>query len=365
MTAPSPLPGIERVNPYVGGEGAEGGVNLASNENPYGAGQAARSAYTEALDRLHLYPDGGCTRLRETVARVHGLDAGKIVCGCGSDELLGLLTRAYAGPGDEVVHSAHGFLMYRLSALAAGADAVSVPENEMQTDIEAVLAAVGERTKVVFLANPNNPTGSWIRRGEMERMIERLPKRVLLVLDGAYAEYMDNGDYEAGAAWVEERPNVVMTRTFSKIHGLAALRIGWAYCPPAVADTLNRVRGPFNVNEPAQAAAIAAMEDGAHVIASRRDNARNRDGLIEGLAALGIETVPSVGNFVLLRLGSAEAARAADAALRQRGVYVRAMDSYGLPDCLRAGVGDLHGVARLLEALGEHLGGGADAGDGA
>lgn len=355
MTAPVPLPGIERVKPYVGGESVEGGVNLASNENPYGAGQAARTAYAEALERLHLYPDGSCGRLRETVARVHGLDAGKIVCGCGSDELLGLLTRAYAGPGDEVVHSAHGFLMYRLAALAAGAEPVSVPEKELQTDLDAVLAAVGERTKVVFLANPNNPTGSWVKRGEMERMIEQLPERVLLVLDGAYAEYMEDGEYEAGAAWVNERPNVVMTRTFSKIHGLAAARVGWAYCPSAVADTLNRVRGPFNVSEPAQAAAIAAMEDGAHVVASRRDNARNREGLIEGLAALGVETAPSAGNFVLLRLESAESAQAADAALRRRGVYIRAMDSYGLPDCLRAGVGDLHGVARLLEALGEHL----------
>lgn len=361
MSAPAPRPGIERVSPYVGGESARGGVNLASNENPFGAGQAAREAYAAALESLHLYPDGGSARLRGAIARAHGLDADRIVCGCGSDELLGMLARAYAGPGDRVVHSAHGFLMYRISALTAGATPVSVPERDLRADLGAMLAASGERTRVVFLANPNNPTGSWVGRGELEKFVDRLPERTLLVLDGAYAEYVDDEEYEAGAAWAGARPNVVMTRTFSKIHGLAALRVGWAYCPQPVADTLNRLRGPFNVGAPAQAAAAAAAEDVAHVLASRRDNARNRADLVAGLAELGIEAPPSAGNFVLMRMGSPEAALAADAALRRDGVYVRAMGSYGLPDCLRAGVGGERGVRRLLESLAAHRRGGADA----
>lgn len=363
MTTPVAQPGIERVSPYAGGESAKDGINLASNENPYGPGQAARKAYAEAANRLNLYPDGSCARLRAAIASVHQLDEARIVCGCGSDELLGMLAHSYAGAGDEVVHCAHGFLMYRISALAAGAEPVSVDERGLRTDLEAVLAAVGERTKLVFLANPNNPTGTWVGRGELEGFIERLPKRVLLVLDGAYAEYMDDEDYEAGAAWVETHPNVVMTRTFSKIHGLAGLRVGWAYCPPAVADTLNRVRGPFNVNAAAQEAAVAAVEDQNHVLASRRDNARNRSDLTMGLAALGVEVTPSAGNFVLLRMESTEAARAAVAALRRQKIFVRAMDGYGLPDCLRAGVGDVRDVERLLEALGEHMASASAAGE--
>ena len=348
---PEPQPGVLDILPYVGGEGTLTGHALASNENPLGAGEAARAAILEGLGRLHVYPDGGANALREAIAEAHGLDPARIVCGNGSDELLALLCRAYAGAGCEVMHSAHGFLMYRILALAAGAVPVAVSERNLRADVDALLAAVSNRTRVLFLANPNNPTGSVLERGELCRLLEGLPGRVLLVLDSAYAEYAEGPEYEDGASLVENHPNVVMTRTFSKIHGLAALRVGWAYCPEPVASVLNRVRGPFNCNAPGMLAAAAAVGDRTHVERSVAMNSANRAALAAGLREMGIEVAPSAGNFVLARFGSSGLAGQADSALRAAGIRVRRMTAYGLPESLRVTVGTQTAVRDVLGAL--------------
>ncbi len=348
---PAPLPGILDIRPYVGGEGTLTGHALASNENPLGPGEAARAALRDGIARPHIYPDGGAVALRAAIAEAHGLNAERIVCGSGSDELLALLCRSYAGPGCEVVHSEHGFLMYRICALAAGAAPVPVSDTNLTADVDAILDAVTGRTRIVFLANPNNPTGSVLWRGELRRLVEGLPPTVLLVLDSAYAEYAAGPEYEDGAELAERFGNVVMTRTFSKIHGLAALRVGWAYCPADVASVLNRVRGPFNCSAPGQAAAAAAVGDRAHVERSRAMNRSNRAALAEGLAALGVASPPSFGNFVLARFGAPDKAGKADALLRAAGIRVRRMDAYGLPDSLRITVGTEDAVRETLGAL--------------
>jgi len=254
----TPRPGILDIAPYVGGSGSIPGANraikLSANENPLGPSPAAREAYRAMADRLEVYPDGGATALRRAIAEAHGVEAERIVCGNGSDELIALLCKAYAGPGDEVVHSAHGFLMYRLSAMAAGATPVSVPERDLTADIDAIIAATGERTRLVFLANPNNPTGTMVATADLARLADALPPQAMLVIDAAYAEYVRDATDEGEIGLVRRRDNVVMTRTFSKIHGLAALRLGWAYAPEHVIDVMNRVRGPFNVTAPALAA---------------------------------------------------------------------------------------------------------------
>lgn len=353
----TPRPGILEVTPYVGGEASISGRNrairLASNENPLGASPRAAAAYAALRDELHRYPDGAARELRETIARVEELDPARIVCGAGSDELIALLVRGYAGPGDEVLHSEHGFLMYPIAARTAGASPVAAPERKLRADVDALLERVTAKTRLLFLANPNNPTGSYLSEAELRRLREGLPERVLLVVDSAYAEYVTEDDYGSGAGLVEAFDNVVMTRTFSKIHGLAALRLGWAYCPPAVAGVLDRLRGPFNVSQAAQAAGVAALGDREHVAHSRRHNARWRAWLIERLAALYLHPYPSAANFVLVRFpGHPE--RSADAALadlKENGVLVRALAAYGLPDCLRITIGTEAEVRATAEAL--------------
>lgn len=356
-------PGILDVAPYVGGEASAPGANrivrLASNENPLGASPRAQAAYQALSGELHRYPDGGAQGLRAAIARGEGLDPARIVCGAGSDELIALLVRAYAGPGDEVLYSAHGFLMYPIAAKTAGAAAVAAPERGLRADVDALIARAGPLTRLLFLANPNNPTGSYLPVAEIERLRAGLPDHVLLVVDAAYAEYVEAADYAAGAALVEAHDNVVMTRTFSKIHGLAALRLGWAYCPPAVADVLNRVRGPFNVSQAAQAAGVAALADRDHVDRSRRHNARWREWLSAELSGLGLRPHPSVGNFLLVGFpeGPRRAAEAA-AALKAEGILVRAMESYGLPDCLRITIGTEAETRAVAEALRASVGSG-------
>ena len=355
-----PRPGVLEVEPYVGGEAVIAGRNrvirLASNENPLGASPQARAAYLAHAEDLHRYPDGGARLLREAIAETHGLDPDRIVCGAGSDELIALLTRVYAGEGDEVLHSAHGFLMYAISAKSAGAIAVPAPERDLTADVDALLSRVSTKTRLLFLANPNNPTGSYLPTAEIARLREALPREVLLVIDAAYAEYVEAEDYEPGRALVEARDDVVMLRTFSKIHGLASLRLGWAYGPPAVADVLHRVRGPFNVSMAAQEAGAAAMRDREHVARSRSHNAAALARFTERCAALGLETAPSVGNFLLIRFPSelGRDAAAALAHLKAEGILVRAMGGYGLPDCLRITIGtdeDMAAVAEALEAF--------------
>jgi histidinol-phosphate aminotransferase len=361
----TPRPGILDIAPYVGGESAIAGVNrvirLASNENPLGPSPRAVAAYEALKGELHRYPDGAAKTLRETIAEVEGLEAARIVCGAGSDELIALLVRGYAGPGDEVLYSAHGFLMYAISAKSVGAVPVTAPERDLTADVDALLAHVTGKTRLVFLANPNNPTGSYLPAAELRRLRDGLPDGVLLVIDAAYAEYVTAGDYEAGAKLVEDGGNVVMTRTFSKIHGLAALRLGWAYCPPAVADVLNRLRGPFNVSQAAQAAGVAALKDRAHVETSRSHNARWRDWFIEAVRELGLQPYPSAGNFILVGFPE-DPARSADAALehlKSRGVLVRRMAAYGLPDCLRITIGLEDETRAVAEALADFMAGGA------
>jgi histidinol-phosphate aminotransferase len=328
-TTPLPRPGILDIAPYVGGEAKVPGIakpiRLASNESALGPSPKALAAYQKLASEIHRYPDGGSTELRQALARHYGLDAARIVCGSGSDELIGLLTRAYAGPGDEVLYSRHGFLMYPIAAKACGAKPVAAPEKNLTADVDALLAAMTERTKIVFLANPNNPTGTYITRDEVRRLHARLPRHVLLVIDAAYAEFQ----------------NVVMARTFSKIFALGGMRVGWAYCSAPVADVLNRVRNPFNVNAAAQAAAVAALDDVTATDRAREHNDIWLPWLTRQLRQIGLEVNPSVGNFVLVRF-PAEASRNADAAfafLQSRGIIGRKVGGYGLPGHLRITIG--------------------------
>jgi histidinol-phosphate aminotransferase len=350
---PVPRPGILDIAPYVGGEASLPGVNrvirLASNENPLGPSAKAMAAYRALAPDLHRYPDGGAIALRRALAANFGLDAARIVCGAGSDELIGLIVRAYAGVGDEVLYSRHGFLMYAISARTVGAVPVAAPETDLTADVDQLLAHVTPRTKLCFLANPNNPTGSWLPKREVARLRAGLPENVVLVIDAAYAEYMAETEYEPGTELVEAHDNVVMTRTFSKIYGLAALRIGWAYAAPAIADVLNRVRGPFNVAAPSLAAAEAALADTGHVEHSRAHNARVRQWFLERVVGLGLETRPSGGNFVLVRFPDVEAAVKQ---LNGRGVIPRRMAPYGLPDCLRITIGTTEDMEIVADALG-------------
>jgi histidinol-phosphate aminotransferase len=353
----TPRPGIMEIAPYVGGEAAIPGKNrvirLASNENPLGPSSLASAAYVALEKELHRYPDGGARVLREAIARAEDLDPARIVCGAGSDELIALLVRGYAGPGDEVLYSEHGFLMYSIAAKGAGAEPVAAAERDLTADVDALLERVSEKTRLLFLANPNNPTGSYLTEAELRRLREGLPAEVLLVIDAAYAEYATQDDYCSAMDLVAEFDNVVVTRTFSKIHGLAALRLGWAYCPPAVAEVLHRLRGPFNVSQAAQAAGVAAIGDRQHVERSRAHNARWLAWTIERLSALGFEPRPSAGNFLLVRFADAPArsAEAALAHLKKHGILVRAVAGYGLPDCLRITVGTESESRAVVQAL--------------
>jgi len=348
--APQPRPGVMEAPLYKGGQhhvdGTDQPIVLSANENPLGPSALAVAAFERTAHDLHRYPDGGSEALRDAIATRFGCDAAGIVCGAGSGELIQLLMRAYVGPGDEVVHSRHGFLMYSIAATGVGAHPVAAPETDLTADVDALLGCVTDRTKLVFLANPNNPTGTYLPRDALVRLRAGLPDHVLLVIDAAYAEYVSRNDYSDGSDLVEAFPNVVMTRTFSKIFGLAGLRLGWCYCPPAVAEALNRLRGPFNVSMPAQAAGIAAVKDVGHTDAGRAHNDIWLPWLRARLEGLGLETTPSVGNFVLARFGSKDMARRAHAFLLARGIIVRGMASYGLPEALRITVG----LDRELEA---------------
>jgi histidinol-phosphate aminotransferase len=350
-----PQPGILDIAPYVGGESAIPGANrvvkLSSNENPHGPSPRAAEAFAAAAGKLAAYPDGGHARLRATIAEVHGLDRERVLCGNGSDECLALLAQAYAGPGDEVIHTEHGFGLYRINAQMVGATPVRVAERDLTTDVDAILAACTKRTRLIYIANPNNPTGTMIGRAALARLAEGIPPQALLVLDGAYAEYVRDPDYDAGLSLVEARDNVVLTRTFSKIHGLAALRIGWMYGPGHVIDVLNRFRPPFNLNTPALMAGEAAMRDVEHVERCAVLNEAWRDWLAKKLGALGIPCTPSQANFLLADFGAAERAEAADAHLKGRGLIVRRTASYGLPGHLRITVGDEAACRAVAEAL--------------
>lgn len=355
--APVPRPGVMDAPLYVPGTHKAGDdpAILSANENPLGCSPAAVEAFRAAAGHLNRYPEGGSVDLREAIGAVHGLDPAHIVCGAGSDELITLLIRAYAGPGDEVLYSRHGFLMYPITARTVGAEPVAAPESNLATDVDQMLAHVTERTRIVFVANPNNPTGSWIPAGELERLRAGLPEHVLLVLDSAYAEYVEADGYDDGRRLVDAGRNTVMTRTFSKIYGLAALRLGWCYAPANVVDVLNRLRSPFNINAAAQAAGLAAVRDQDFVKRSVAENAAQRLRLTQSLQQLGLDVPPSVCNFVLAGFKDEETAAAANAYLLSRGVIVRVMAAYGLPRYLRVTVGTSEEVTRLLDGIADFL----------
>jgi histidinol-phosphate aminotransferase len=352
---------VLKIDAYVPGKsdapGAARVFKLSSNETPLGASPKAIAAYRAVADHLQDYPDGASTALRETIGRVFGLDPARIVCGAGSDELINLLADAYLTDGDEAIHTTHGFLMYPIAILGSGATPVVAPEKNYTADVDAILARVTPRTKMVFLANPNNPTGTYVRFDEVKRLHAALPAHVMLVLDAAYAEYVSRNDYEAGIELVATSENVVMLRTFSKIHGLAAARLGWLYGPLDVVDALNRIRGPFNVNTPAMMAGMAAIEDTAHIERSRAHNDRWLPWLITEIGKLDLEVTPSVGNFVLIHFPETKGRTAgeADAFLTKRGLVLRRVSAYKLPNALRMTVGTEEANHLVVAALAEFM----------
>lgn len=361
-TAPSPKPGILDIQAYVPGESnVPGGmrpIKLSSNETPLGPSSKAIAAYKVEAEHLERYPDGGSTALRTAIAAKYGLDAGRIVCGCGSDELLNLLAHAYLGVGDEAIFTEHGFLVYKIVTLGNGAKPIVVKCKDYRSDIDAIIAALTPRTKIVFLDNPNNPTGTYVPFSEVRRLHAALRPDTLLVLDSAYAEYVRRNDYEAGIELVATSQNTVMTRTFSKIYGLAALRLGWAYCPQHIADVLNRIRGPFNVTSPAISAGVAAINDANHVELSLAHNDQWLPWVTAEIEKLGLIVTPSVGNFVLIHFpaGSGKDAAAADTFLKSRAIIMRRVAGYGLPNALRMTIGTAEENRAVVAALAEFMG---------
>jgi histidinol-phosphate aminotransferase len=362
MSYPRPQKGILDIQAYVGGRaqahGAARVFKLSANETPLGPSERAKEAFRESADQLEFYPEGSSVELREAIAQRYGLKADRIVCGAGSDELLHLLAQAYLGEGDEAIATEHGFLVYPIVTRAAGATIVQVKEKGLRTDVDAILAAVTPRTKIVFLANPNNPTGSYIPMDEVKRLHAGLRPDILFVLDAAYAEYVRKNDYEAGIELVATSENVVMTRTFSKIYGLAALRLGWMYAPAHVVDVIDRIRGPFNVSVPALRAGIASILDLDHYEKARAHNGEWLDWLTREIGKLGLEVAPSVANFLLIRFPTepGRTAKDADEFLMKRGLILRQVASYGLPNHLRLSVGIEEANRAVVAALAEFLG---------
>jgi histidinol-phosphate aminotransferase len=359
---PQPKAGILDITAYVPGKanvnGAAKGAKvhkLSANESPIGASAAAVEAYTREAGKLSLYPDGSATELRDAIGARYGLAAGRIICGAGSDEVLQLLAHAYLTSGDEAIYSQYGFMVYPIVIAASGAKAVVALEKNYTVDVDAILACVTSRTKMVFLANPNNPTGTYIPFNEVKRLHAALPSHVMLVLDAAYAEFVRNNDYEAGVELASEASNVVMTRTFSKIHGLASLRLGWAYGPASVIDVLNRIRGAFNVSSSAIAAGVAAIGDAAFLERAYQFNEIWLRFLTTEIRKLGLVVTPSVGNFVLVHFKDKAQAHAADAHLQSDGLILRRMDGYSLPHTLRLSVGTEEANHAVVKSLREFL----------
>jgi histidinol-phosphate aminotransferase len=364
-TTPQPKPGILDISPYVAGKSkaaidGQKILKLSSNENTLGPSPKAIKAFTDHASKLYRYPDASAADLRSAIAGVYGLNAERIVCGSGSDELIGLLVHAYAGEGDEVLYNEYGFLMYKIYAQGNGASPVTAPEKNLTADVNALLARVTERTKILFLANPNNPTGSYIPATELKRLRAELPPHIILAIDGAYSEYADQADYSTGIELVEEAEkngthNTVMLRTFSKIYGLSSLRLGWGYFPSAIADVLNRVRGPFNISGAAITTGIAAVEDTEYTAQIKAHNTKWRNWLASKLSKLGLTVYPSIANFILVEFpAQGKTASGANNYLMERGIIPREVAGYGLPLCLRITIGteeENHAVAHELQAF--------------
>ncbi|MEO1397711.1 MAG: histidinol-phosphate transaminase [Pseudomonadota bacterium] len=349
----TPQPGIMDIELYKGGKshipGRHDVLKLSSNENPWGPSPAAIDAAKATLDELHLYPSTDHASLRKAIGDAHGLDPDRLICGAGSDEVIGFLCQVFAGPGDEVLTHAHAFSMYRIYAQAHGATPVIAPETDRTVDVDALLAAVTQNTKLVFITNPGNPTGTLLRTDELTRLADGLPSHVVLVLDGAYAEFAEG--FDGGSSLASQRPNVVMTRTFSKLYGLGGLRIGWGYAARNIIDMLNRVRGPFNLSGTQLAAAEAAVKDIGFADHCVRETIRLRGKLIAGLASHKIATDPSHANFVMARFKSEAQAVAADAHLQSNGIITRRVTGYGFPEALRITVPTAPDLDRLLSAF--------------
>jgi len=346
---------LSEIETYVPGKSKAGDkkvIKLSSNENALRSSPKAIEAYKNHASEVFRYADGSCSNLREALAKKNNIDANRIVCGAGSDEIISFLTAAFAGEGDEVIYSEHGFLMYPISTKSVGATPVKVKEKNLKADFAAIIKAITPKTKIIFIANPNNPTGSYLNKDELGELIAKTPKNILIALDHAYEEFVEEKDYPNGIELVNKNENVVMLRTFSKIYGLASLRIGWCYSSSEIAEILNKVRGPFNVGGPAQFAAIAALEDEEFLQKSR---AHNSKWLKEISARLKgnkkITAHPSAGNFILLDFHSRENCDKANAALLEQGIIIRDMKAYGLENCLRATIGTQEENLQLLNVL--------------
>lgn len=351
-TANSYLLEIENYKPGKAKIGSQKAIKLSSNENALGASPKAISAYVNHAKDLALYADGACSELRQALANKYKIDADKIVCGAGSDEILALITQGFAGCGDEIIYSEYGFLMYPISAKRVGAKAIKAKETNLRTDVKAILAAITPKTKLIFIANPNNPTGSYINKSEMQELIDNTPKNVIIVLDHAYEEFVEESDYPNAIELVNQHENVIMTRTFSKIYGLASLRIGWSYSSSYIAEILNKVRGPFNVSGPAQFAAVAAIEDEEFFAKSQEHNRKWLKIYQENLAKFShLKAYPSITNFILVDFHSLENCQKANEAFLKEGIILREMSAYSLPTCLRISIGSDQDNEKVLSIL--------------
>lgn len=359
----SPRPGLDRIQPYQPGQrpmgGGGPGVKLSANESALGPSPSALKAYADAAGVIERYPDANAVGIREAIAARYGLVAENILMGIGSDELLSALVRAYAGAGDDVLYPTATFPMYRIYTLSAGANVVQAPDDGYTASVDALLSAVSDRTKVVIVANPNNPTGTYLTNTELQRLRDGLRDDILLIIDAAYAEYVTKGDYDPGIALVEATDNTVMTRTFSKVHGMASLRIGWCYANPDIVSVVGRIRSPFNVSTAAQDAGVAALEDKAHEDKVVSHTARWHAVATQRLNGLGLEVTGTEGNFVCVGFPAEEgrSVKEADAFLRERNIITRAMAGFGLPNHLRVTIGTDDEMTVCLDAVEEFVSG--------
>ena len=361
-----PRDGIHGISRYKGGKGSQaiGAIKLSSNESPLGPSDKAIKAYIDSAKSLSIYPDGNSTLLKEKIAELHNINVNNIICGAGSDEILNLIAAAYLMPGDEVIFSEHAFLLYKIITLANNGTPIAAKEDGLKANIDNIISCVTKKTKIVFIANPNNPTGSYLNKNELYELRDRLPESVLLVIDGAYAEYAQEEDYIDGKSLISDAVNTVMTRTFSKVYALAALRIGWAYAPSHIIETLNKIRGPFNLSTAAINAGAAALDDQDHVKKSVDFNTEEKVNLLEEYREIMIPTTGGAANFLLLDLtnidfigfmGDQEIAENMNKYLIHNNIYVRNVADYGLSCHLRITIGKREQNNFVLEKIREYM----------